>query len=44
MWSRLAAVHADPEKARAHVRSVMTTVEQLQKGMIDALCERVSRG
>lgn len=37
LWSRLAPLHAEPEKARARVKSVMAGVEKHQKRMIGAL-------
>ncbi|MDX2152778.1 MAG: polysaccharide pyruvyl transferase family protein [Bryobacteraceae bacterium] len=37
LWSRLEAIHARPAQAKTHVRSIMTTVEKLQKRMVDAV-------
>ena len=36
LWSRLAAIHRDPANGKAKVRSIMATVEKLQKRMVDA--------
>jgi polysaccharide pyruvyl transferase WcaK-like protein len=36
LWSRLGAIHRDPSRAKAKVRSIMAVVEKLQKGMVDA--------
>lgn len=37
LWSRLEAIHRHPETARARVRSIMRTVEALQKRMVDVV-------
>ncbi len=37
LWSQLEAIHRDPVKARSHVQSVMTRVDQLQRRMVEAL-------
>jgi polysaccharide pyruvyl transferase WcaK-like protein len=37
LWSRLAAIHRDPAKARAKVRSIINTVETRHKRMADAV-------
>lgn len=41
LWSRLKAIHADPEKARAHVRKVMAGVDERQRRMVEALRQAV---
>jgi len=37
LWSRLQKIHSDPAKAKAKVRSIMRTVDQRQKRMVDAV-------
>jgi len=37
LWSRLGDIHRDPAKAKAKVRSIMTTVDKLQSRMVDAV-------
>lgn len=37
LWSRLEAIHADPMKARATVRKIMSGIEQRQRRMVDAV-------
>jgi len=37
LWSRLAAIHRDPAKAKAQVKSIMRTVENKQQRMVDAV-------
>lgn len=37
LWSRLAAIHRDPAKAKAKVKSIMATVERRQGRMVDVL-------
>jgi hypothetical protein len=37
LWSRLSAIHRDPAKARAKVKSIMSFVEGRQKRMVDAV-------
>ena len=37
LWSRLQAIHRDPAKAKAQVHSIMRTVDQRQKRMVDAV-------
>lgn len=37
LWSRLEAIHRDPAKARAKVKSIMAFVEERQKRMVDAV-------
>jgi hypothetical protein len=37
LWSCLEAIHRDPTKAKVRVRSVISTVEQRQKRMVDAV-------
>jgi hypothetical protein len=37
LWTRLAAIHRDPARAKAQVRSIMQTVETRQKRMVDAV-------
>jgi hypothetical protein len=37
LWSRLGAIHRDRARAKAQVRSIMATVERLQKRMVDAV-------
>jgi polysaccharide pyruvyl transferase WcaK-like protein len=37
LWSRLQAIHRDPARAAATVKSIMSTVEARQKRMIDAV-------
>ncbi|MDO8545592.1 MAG: polysaccharide pyruvyl transferase family protein [Opitutaceae bacterium] len=41
LWSRLEAIHRDPAKARAKVKSIMTTVAERQKRMVDVLRQTV---
>lgn len=36
LWSRLGSIHREPAKAKAKVRSIMSTVEKLEKQMVDA--------
>jgi hypothetical protein len=35
LWDRLGAIHRDPAGAKRKVRSIMTTVERLQKRMVE---------
>lgn len=42
LWSRLEAIHRDPAKARAKVKSIMAFVEQRQKRMVDAVRQAVA--
>ena len=37
LWSRLEAIHKDPAKAKAKVKSIMATVEARQKRMVEAV-------
>ena len=37
LWSRLAAIHADPAKARAKVKTIMAGVQQIQRRMVEAV-------
>jgi hypothetical protein len=37
LWSRLEAIHRSPAKAKAQVRSIVRTVDQRQKRMVDAV-------
>jgi hypothetical protein len=37
LWTRLGAIHSDPRKAKAKVKSIMATVERLQKRMVGAV-------
>jgi polysaccharide pyruvyl transferase WcaK-like protein len=37
LWSRLSAIQQDRTRARNQVRSIMTTVERLQKRMVEAV-------
>ncbi len=37
MWKRLGSIHGDPGKAKAKVRSIMASVEKLQKRMVDTV-------
>jgi hypothetical protein len=37
LWSRLGAIHGDPAVAKTKVKSIMSTVEKLQKRMVDAV-------
>jgi hypothetical protein len=37
LWSRLEAIHRDPGKAKTQVKSIMATVEGLQKRMVDVV-------
>ena len=37
IWSRLAAIHRDPRRAKAQVASIMSNVEKRQKRMVDAV-------
>ncbi len=37
LWSRLAAIHKDPARAKARVKTIQATVDRLQKRMIDAV-------
>jgi polysaccharide pyruvyl transferase WcaK-like protein len=37
LWARLASIHRDPARAKAHVRSIMRTVESGQKRMVDTV-------
>lgn len=37
LWSRLEAIHRNPAKGKAKVRSIMRTVEQRQKRMVDVV-------
>lgn len=37
LWDRLGAIHRDPTRARRKVRSIMDTVEKLQKRMVDTV-------
>ncbi len=37
LWSRLEAIHRDPARARAKVRAIMSSVENAQTRMTDAL-------
>lgn len=37
LWSRLAAIHRDPARAKANVRTIMAGVEKRQKRMVDAV-------
>lgn len=37
LWSRLAAIHRNPGRAKAQVRSILRTVEKRQKRMVDAV-------
>ena len=36
LWSRLEAIHRDPAKAKAKVKSIMATVEAAQQRMVEA--------
>jgi hypothetical protein len=44
LWSRLEAIHRDPGKAKAKVRSIMTTVDKLQKRMAEAVRDACKSG
>jgi hypothetical protein len=37
LWSRLAGIHRDPDKAKAKLRSIMAFVEGRQKRMVEAV-------
>ena len=37
LWSRLAAIHRNSAKAKSQVRSIMRTVNQRQKHMVDTV-------
>ena len=37
LWSRLEAIHRDPDAARAKVKTIMAGVERLQRRMVDAV-------
>jgi polysaccharide pyruvyl transferase WcaK-like protein len=37
LWQRLSAIHRSPAQAKAQVRSIMQTVENRQKRMVDAV-------
>ena len=37
LWSRLAAIHADPAKARAKVKTIMAGVQRIQQRMVEAV-------
>ena len=39
LWSRLSAIHREPGRARAKVRSIMATVERSQQRMVAAVRE-----
>jgi hypothetical protein len=41
LWSRLQAIHQDPAKARAKVKTIMATVEARQKRMVDVVRQSV---
>lgn len=41
LWSRLEAIHRDPAKARAKVKSIMATVGTRQKRMCDVVRETI---
>lgn len=43
LWSRLEAIHRDPAKAKAKVKSIMATVEARQKRMVEAVRATVGR-
>ena len=43
LWSRLEAIHRDPAKAKAKVKSIMDTVEARQKRMVDAVRQTAMR-
>ena len=42
LWSRLAAIHRDPARAKANVKSIMATVDRRQRRMVEALRESIS--
>ncbi len=44
LWSRLEAIHKDPAKAKAKVKSIMATVEARQKRMVEAVREACKVG
>ena len=43
LWSRLEAIHKDPAGARAKVKSIMATVEERQKRMVEALRAAIAK-
>jgi hypothetical protein len=43
LWSRLAVIHRDPASARAKVRQIMSTVDRLQRRMVDAVRETATK-
>lgn len=44
LWSRLGAIHADPEQARSHVKSIMAEVNRIQRRMVDAVRATIEAG
>src|SRR5688572_6181103 len=43
LWSRLEAIHKDPTRAKAKVKTIMATVDARQKRMVDAVREAATR-
>ena len=43
LWSRLEAIHRDPAKAKAKLKSIMATVEARQKRMVEAVRQTAMR-
>ena len=44
LWSRLAAIHADPAKARAKVKTIMAGVQRIQQRMVEAVRAAIPAG
>ncbi|MEZ5404483.1 MAG: polysaccharide pyruvyl transferase family protein [Bryobacteraceae bacterium] len=44
LWNRLSAIQRDPARAKAKVRSMMATVDRLQRRMVDAVHAAADRG
>ncbi|GAB1488574.1 hypothetical protein MASR2M8_10200 [Opitutaceae bacterium] len=41
LWSRLAAIHADPAKARRYASDAVARIDQLQRRIVDAIRDSI---